>query len=471
MPDLPTLWVLNCVPLELLHGQQAESLLQAGESPVGCEDALGKLRKLGPKKLAKLYDQWCFAVPGSPGVLHITDPKGEQRAAVSKALRWIEKPDQQIFRLYGPAGSGKTTLGPYIESRSRVNALWLAPTGKAAQNLRAKGLNAQTIHSAIYRPQVDPTTGLVTYNRRTDLDADLMIVDEAPMVGQTVGADLLSFDLPVLAIGDPFQLSPVEEGGSVFATDAPDAELTKIHRAAKGSPIIWAAHRIRRGKNVGPGTYKNDKGSVVVRSPGWLRDRRDRLYHKYSEAQSIILCGTNATRNGINSRVRELRGFSGLPQPGETLICLKNKLPFVNGGLWRVLGCDEPRTVVRTYVTKTGVVRESKWQGLPGEPGKPGTPVELEVVRLYLVSADLPGPPTAVDVPYQSLMFGQPLHWKQVAGLTDFAFGYCLTVHKAQGSEFDNVLLVDEAEAFGQHYQNWRYTGYTRAKKKLVVIC
>jgi exodeoxyribonuclease-5 len=146
----------------------------------------------------------------------------QQDDALLAVSRWMKAGHPQVFRLFGFAGTGKTTLARRIAEDVEGDVLFAAFTGKAAQVMRNKGCgNARTIHSLIYRPRgekAEEETGEMqpafSLNRTSTVSkAKLVIVDECSMVDEALGRDLLSFGTPVLVLGDPGQLPPVSGGG------------------------------------------------------------------------------------------------------------------------------------------------------------------------------------------------------------------------------------------------------------------
>ncbi|MEY4562335.1 MAG: ATP-binding protein, partial [Pseudomonadota bacterium] len=142
----------------------------------------------------------------------------QQDQAIKAVKDWLaDKRSPQIFRLFGYAGSGKTTLAKHMAEDVDGEVLYMAFTGKAALVLRKKGcVGASTIHSAIYKPEEDPVTGHMEFKLNPDspvATAGLVVVDEVSMVGEDLARDLLSFGSKVLVLGDPAQLPPVKGEG------------------------------------------------------------------------------------------------------------------------------------------------------------------------------------------------------------------------------------------------------------------
>ena len=162
-----------------------------------------------------------------------------QDQALSAVADWLKaKPGRggtpQVFRLFGYAGTGKTTLARHIADGVSGNVKFAAFTGKAALVMRNKGCdNASTIHSLIYRTREsgEEQPSFELWDDAPASKAKLIVIDECSMVDAELGRDLMSFDCPLLVLGDPAQLPPIQGGG--FFTDAdPDAMLTEVHRQA-----------------------------------------------------------------------------------------------------------------------------------------------------------------------------------------------------------------------------------------------
>ncbi len=122
----------------------------------------------------------------------------QQDHALKQVISWAKdkKAARQVFRLFGFAGTGKTTLALEIANAVGGLVLFVAYTGKAALVLRKKGCEASsTIHSLIYRAEDGEDGGMVfKLNRSSAIrDAKLVIVDEGSMVDEDIGRDLLSF--------------------------------------------------------------------------------------------------------------------------------------------------------------------------------------------------------------------------------------------------------------------------------------
>ena len=197
------------------------------------------------------------------GVSEIWSPQQDQ--ALKNIATWLKAGHPQIFRLFGYAGTGKTTLARHIAEGIDGDVVFAAYTGKAALVLRNKGCDdARTIHSLIYRAQdVDAEVPSFVINEQSPAnEAALIIIDECSMVDEELGRDLLSFGRPVLVLGDPAQLPPVK-GGGFFTEAEPDFMLTEVHRQEADNPIVRMSMIVREGGRLERGTYGESR--VIAR--------------------------------------------------------------------------------------------------------------------------------------------------------------------------------------------------------------
>jgi exodeoxyribonuclease-5 len=360
-----------------------------------------------------------------------------QDAALKAVADWLKsrpgsRGTPQLFRLFGYAGTGKTTLARHLAEDVDGKVAFAAFTGKAALVMRRKGCaSASTIHSLIYRAREsgEETPSFELWDEAPASKAKLIVIDECSMVDAELGRDLLSFGVPVLVLGDPAQLPPIQGGG--FFTDAePDAMLTEVHRQAADDPIIHLSMAVREGERLEPGRYGE---SEVVRKADLFPDR--------VLAADQVLVGRNATRRAYNARLRERRGFTDpLPQADDKLVCLRNnrRKGLFNGGLWVV----KQRSTARA-----------------------------SALSLRLQPDEDVGRVVKVSVRRECFTGGiEELDWQQRRRYDEFDYGYVLTVHKAQGSQWDDVVLFDESFAFPDSRARWLYTGITRAAKRLTVV-
>ena len=144
-----------------------------------------------------------------------------QETALKAVADWLKaKPGRNgtppVFRLFGYAGTGKTTLARHIADGVDGEVKFAAFTGKAALVMRNKGcVDASTIHSLIYRAREsgEEQPSFELWDNAPASKAKLIVIDECSMVDADLGRDLMSFDCPLLVLGDPAQLPPIQGGG------------------------------------------------------------------------------------------------------------------------------------------------------------------------------------------------------------------------------------------------------------------
>lgn len=380
----------------------------------------------------------------------------DQQTALAGLLAWYKDPGLSRFiTLGGYAGTGKTTLislfkNELITAQKGIKIAFCSYTGRAAQNLRNKLMEAgalrakdsvSTIHGLIYTPREDSAGQITGWDRRDELERDLIIVDEASMVDAHIWADLLSYNIPVIAVGDHGQLPPI--AGKFNLMEAPEILLTQIHRQARGNPIIRVSELARKTGLVPPGKYGPGVVKYLKEDPD-AQERTGELLEAYS-AETLILCGYNSTRTRINQHIRGSLGFeTPAPAAGDRVICLRNnhKKAVCNGMLGTVVRLEPERK--DWYEAEIRMDdREKPYEGL--------------------IYAPQFGAKSAVNFTKD----------RRLAALGDlFDFGYALTVHKAQGGQAKRVIMFEErfAQMDDEMWRRWLYTGITRAEEELYLF-
>ena len=352
-------------------------------------------------------------------------------------LRQGRRLSQPILRIFGFAGTGKTTIARHLADGADGPTCYCAFTGKAALMMARNGCHgASTIHGLIYQVKEgrNGATRFVLDKASPAASAALIVVDKCSMVDEELALDLMSFGRPILVLGDPAQLPPVK-GAGYFINAEPDVMLTEIHRQARDNPIIAMATLIREGGHLELGTY----GASRVIERGVLSPEE-------VKAADQILVGKNATRTAYNRRMRSIYGFTDpLPMKGDRLVCLRNdkSLGIFNGGLFTV-----DSGLLRPDPDLTNCIKFE----VRSEDFKRKAALAVNVRREFFEGA-------ADDIP-----------WQELRGTQQFDFGYALTCHKAQGSQWDDVIVYDESGTFREDAQRWLYTALTRAAKRVTVV-
>ena len=420
----------------------------------------------------------------------------------------------QAFVFAGYAGSGKSTcVAAMIEKIGlrQDEVMYMAPTGKAAKVLTSKLRDAgwytpaTTIHKAIYMPQAQKSQEIKDSLDRADTEWDarveaaakgnederyvfaqlnnhelqvlinklenelsdamdneglsfslkdqrhlpenvkLIVIDEASMVDTDIAADLAAFNLPLLAIGDPGQLPPIN-GTHGFSMEDPDVFLTEIHRQAAENPIIHLATMARQGELIKPGNYGENVRVIRRRNDDATLDM---------DSEAMVLVGTHNKRFAITMAIRNALGITSTgpvkDEPilvqknsreypalvnGSILTCMEDAGDLVNGGVSISLRIQDPDQDMLEYNLKC--------------------PQALFEEHHFKKRNTYSGPMKQV--------------YSAKANLEQLDWGHALTVHKAQGSEWDEVVLHDESGVFRGAGDQWLYTGITRAKNKLTIV-
>lgn len=383
----------------------------------------------------------------------------DQAAALQAIGAWYKGKTAPFITLGGYAGTGKTTLIAYLRKalqdyEESTKVAFCAFTGKAARVLdnRLKehkvirgADNISTIHSLIYTANLDEHGAVANWQLKEGLDYDLIIVDEASMLDENIWNDLLSFDVPILAVGDHGQLPPV---GSAFnLMGNPQLRLDRIFRQEAGSAIIEVATLARMNGFIpvgeyGPGVRKldrrDDETNLIVQE----------ILENYNP-DTLLLCGYNNTRHKLNQAVRAYRDVeSPLPQNGDRVVCLRNNRTskVYNGMTGTINNLMDALDDQEQLFWMAEIALDNEDYRYYGHILRSAFGAQIPEGRL----------PMAPDTTPPDL----------------FDFGYCLTVHKAQGSQSPKVVLFEErfSKMDDDDYKRWLYTAVTRAEQELIII-
>lgn len=367
-----------------------------------------------------------------------------QETAYRIIKSWVES-GGKLFKLGGPAGSGKSFLiGEIAELVGIDDCLLMTPTGKAANNLQKRGLYAQTIHSTIYKVRENELDQIEDEDEWNSMlknspemvekaeagpkfrvkspdsfpDTKLFIIDEGSMVGGSLLKDILSFNVPTLLVGDPNQLQPVND---TTVYQHCDFYLSEIVRQASDSPVIWLSQKILNG-------------DIPVGSFGTSMVRRGKPTDDELQFASVVLTDTNARRAELNAHLRKL--YLGDVEDWVTLddrvICRTNyALCFSDEGFMLMNGTQGVVSEIRHCNPRSAILSFDN--------------LDLGRFTWEFTNNPLSFPPKKRP-PFLEL-------------------GYALTVHLSQGSEWANVIY-DLAKGPNKRAL---YTGVTRAKESVLI--
>lgn len=383
-------------------------------------------------------------------------PSKDQKNALDTLMMWFcDKNKSPFITLGGYAGTGKTTLIAEIRKKvykdnKKINVAFLSYTGKASRVLRSKLVKFEalydndfvgTIHSLIYSPIEDDKQEIIGWEKRDAIYYDLLIIDESSMIDANIWDDLLSYEVPIIAVGDHGQLPPINSKFNLM--EKPDLVLEHIHRQAKGNPIIALSIEARIKGMIPAGVYGRYTKKFSKEKEG-IQDIVDDLLDSYNE-DTMILCGYNHTRIKLNQHIRAKRDFQlPYPEAGDRVICLRNnrEKEIMNGMIGTIM-IIEKHDDDWFYATIQMDGNNTVFEGLIlAEQFNRREPLNFTKRRYLTLKGDL------------------------------FDFGYALTVHKAQGSQAKRVILFEErfSKMDDETWRRWLYTAVTRAEKELYII-
>lgn len=361
----------------------------------------------------------------------------------------------------GYAGSGKSTLVKFIIDALNVSeneVVFATFTGKAAQVLIKKGnKNAMTLHRLLYDSYPMKNGGFKRVPKATLEPYQIVVVDECSMVPLDMVKLLAKHRVFLIFLGDPAQLPPIDKTADNHLLDRPHVFLDEIMRQAQESEIIRFTMDIRAGK---PLQHYIGKEIQIL-------EKQDLCDGMLTWADQII-CATNNTRIALNNQMRDMLGRQGGPQDGDKVICLRN--------YWEVLGSNKDALVNGTI----GYLSDSynSFFNLPYTFGgcridelktnfisdSDETYNDLSLDKHMILTGEKCVDPKLAYRIYRDKKYNIELP-------LEFTYGYAITCWKAQGSEWDKVLVFEEGHPFStEEHKSYLYTAATRAAEKLVLI-
>lgn len=391
-----------------------------------------------------------------------------QRRVFDAAMEWWKGDRSEPFEISGPPGSGKTylinTIIEYLGiMRHRVAPL--AYTGAAAINMRVHGMeNAKTAHSWLYMPVIEPVLDekgnqvidpktnkpkmKIIYVERESLpDIDLILVDEGSTIPPKMRGTIEKHHIPVIVAGDIDQLPPVHDKPAYLNDPRKIHFLTEIMRQAQDSGIVYISQMVKNGLRPHCGLWKD---ALVI--------DRNQITMDMLLKSKIILCGRNVTRDYYNDLMRATYGFRGqLPMYGERVVCRKNN--------WNI---ETPDGISLTNGLLGMCINDPKYS------------YDDKNKKFILDFAPDMGSNDLTSNVFHNLECSYPYftaNAKEREALRNdpmlkyerFEFGYAITTHMSQGSEYDNGIYIEESLNKNINHK-LNYVGATRFRKFCIYV-
>lgn len=378
----------------------------------------------------------------------------KQIQVVNTLVDWFNASRQKYITLGGYAGTGKTTILGFLskkihKEKKDIKIAFCSYTGKASRVLERKlrdvnslssGDYIGTIHRLIYRPIIDERDEIIGWEKvpMGDFKYSLIVIDEASMVTEEIWNDLLSFDIPILAVGDHGQLPPINSKFNLM--NKPELKLEEIYRQEKDNPIIKISEIARKEGKIpfevfGRGVKK------IHREDESTQEILGDIFESFDE-NTMVLCGYNSSRVKLNKGIRALHFDNEIPQVGDRVICLKNNRNenIYNGMMGSILDISKEKMHGFSYY-ETEIALDFEDYTFWGK-----------------ISINQFNSPTLIDLKMRDINY--------------FDFGYALTVHKAQGSQAKKVVVFEErfSRMDDESFSRWLYTAVTRAEKELIIV-
>ena len=356
--------------------------------------------------------------------------------------------EKKILVITGGPGTGKTTIIRAVVDIFQKwgrDVLLAAPTGRAAKRLsETTGREARTIHRVL---EFKPKQGTFKKNERNPLRGEALIVDEVSMIDLPLMYHLLKAvpaPMRLILVGDKDQLPSVGPGAllqDIIESGTVDVvRLDEIFRQEKESYIVLNAHRVNQGESlIYPPREDENADFFFIRQD----DEKKAL-------ETIIkLCSSSVPRKlGLNPLSPQIQVISpmykGLVGVENLNLELQKRLNPQGEGL---------KAGLREYRVRDKVMQLRNDYEKDVFNGDIGTVLHVDKAK-FRVFVDFDGR----TVSYEKDQ------------INDITLAYAVSVHKAQGSEYQAVIMPLMTQHFIMLQRNLFYTALTRAKKLSVII-
>ena len=430
----------------------------------------------------------------------VLDQLYPQRQPVAQVAAVVNSLCADLAVICGGPGTGKTTtvvkvllaLQQLVDSERPLRMAITAPTGKAAARLQqavtgaCEGLpesvaalipcQAQTLHRLLRR---HPTSGRPFYHRERPLPLDVLVVDECSMVDIGLFAQLLEA-LPLgcrlILLGDRDQLASVQ-AGDVFASLCQahsrgvsaerGAWLQQLGIALEGQGVMsplaecvsWLQHNFRSAESP----------QIVELAAAVQQQDLTAVYQQLAQPGSQLVYCDYAAVDFESVFLRQVADywvemFKALQVPRQALACF-NQARVLVVQRHGALGVARINQLIEQHFRQLGWVTE-------GDDFYPGRPIQIlqNDYGVQLYNGDI-----GVILPREGRLYGYferdngEAYWLPLARLPRHETAYAMTVHKSQGSEFEQVMLLLPDQAKRWLSSSLLYTGMTRARRQVVL--
>ncbi len=415
-----------------------------------------------------------------------------QRKALEEIASLIDKEGDGHYLLAGYAGTGKTTIAEniakYAKQAGKAISV-IAPTNKAAKVLNDKlkstgvGSVASTIHKTIYGEPNDQGE----WEKSADIKNSVIIIDESSMIEKSLMADLLDSTKNkgnvLIFMGDSYQLQPVGEDSGLFQGKVPEVknnqtELTEVKRQSLDSNILKVATVIRNDKQSYVPKESTEDFKVTKSKNEFVENFKQAI--KNNEDVAMIVA-TNNERLLMNKLARTAKfgeAAKNILNPNETIISIANSSDYSNSEVFNVKDVrGEPTKFDITFTDNFG--KTSKYDiYLAYVVNNDG----LEVPTLFLPTVDKPSIYHAQilkaaresNSDLYNALSGWTMRTKKGEKLSPAisiaTYGYAITAHKSQGSQWKKVFVNQNYVADSWDAARWFYTAITRASDEVEVL-
>ncbi len=416
----------------------------------------------------------------------------KQTKALADIQKLIDANKQGYYLLAGYAGTGKTTIAEniavYAMSQGRP-VLVLAPTNKATKVLGDKFKKAgvpsavSTIHSAIYG-EPDPNTG--EWKPKANLKNHVIIVDESSMIEDSVMNDLLNNTKKnniLIFMGDGFQLEPVGEDSGLFADKIEQigsnkSELTEVRRQAFDSNVLKLATLMRTDNKAYVPTTSVEDVKVSKSRDEFINDFKQSI--KNNE-DVIMIVATNNERLAMNTvaRMEKFGPKRKVINDGEVLAAVANSSDIANSEIFKV-GSVQDEATKHELTFNFGNKTETFDMYLSTVTLANGDQVKLmhfpQLNRPSLYHEQiLQSMRQSNRELFETLDNGSDIIYvknkaKLSSAIVISTYGYAVTAHKSQGSQWSKVFVNQNYSAPTWNPARWFYTAVTRSAKDVVIL-